>query len=130
MVPEHSLHAAPGTQPGCRKEWGHTPQSLGSSGPEEAAAMQFQEFPRGGRQAYVGEEIPAGGPRIITSPGAFPGTASRSSIPDLRGAQDLPTGVCLLGPQAGGLAGVAWAHSWGRQGRRHPAVQRELPGPL
>ena len=25
------------------------------------------------------------------------------------------------------MAGVAWAHSWGRQGRRHPAVQRELP---
>lgn len=30
------------------------------------------EFPGGSRQAHVGEEIPAGGPRIITSPGAFP----------------------------------------------------------
>ena len=48
-------------------------------------------------------------------------------IPALHGARDLPTGLYPLGSQAGGLAGVAWAHSWGRQGRRHPAVQRELP---
>ena len=56
------------------------------------------EFPGGSRQAWVREEIPAGGPRIITSPGAFPGTASRSSISALHGARDLPTGLCLLGP--------------------------------
>lgn len=56
------------------------------------------EFPGGSRQARVGVELPAGGPRIITSPGAFPGMASRSSISALPGARDLPTGLCLLGP--------------------------------